>query len=173
MRRGHRFETCHAQPASFPAFIVRAARQKICQKTGHARRHGVAKMAPEVPGVLERLRAGGIRMAIVSDAWPGLDGLYRRLGLSPHERVFVDDAPDLVAAAIELGYGGTAIVRESDPPAVPWISTLEDLVPMTAREPDQPAERRTGTAKPSSPPCRDSSLGQHHSCRAVMEPRGL
>jgi FMN phosphatase YigB (HAD superfamily) len=28
---------------------------------------------PEVPGVLERLRAGGIRMAIVSDAWPGLD----------------------------------------------------------------------------------------------------
>ena len=119
---------------------------------------------PEVPGVLERLRAAGVRMAIVSDNWPGLDGLYRRLGLhtyfqafvisavlgcnkpdprmyqagsealglSPHECVFVDDAPDLVAAAIELGYGGTVIVRESDPPtAVPWISTLEDLVPMT------------------------------------------
>ena len=54
------------------------------------------------------------------------------LGLAPHECVFVDDAPELVAAAIELGYGGTAIVRTSDPPtAVPWISTLEDLVPMT------------------------------------------
>jgi putative hydrolase of the HAD superfamily len=55
------------------------------------------------------------------------------LGLPPHECVFVDDAPDLVAAAIELGYGGTAIVRGSDPPTtVPWIGTLEDLVPMTA-----------------------------------------
>ena len=87
---------------------------------------------PEVPGVLERLRAGGVRMAIVSDNWPGLEHLYRPLGLPPHECVFVDDAPDLVAAAIELGYGGTAIVRASDPPAdVPWISTLEDLVPLT------------------------------------------
>jgi putative hydrolase of the HAD superfamily len=119
---------------------------------------------PEVPWVLERLRAGGIRMAIVSDNWPGLEGLYRRLGLdtyfqafvvsavlgcrkpdprmyragsdalglAPHECVFVDDAPDLVAAAIELGYGGTAIVRASEPPtAIPWIRTLEDLVPMT------------------------------------------
>ena len=120
---------------------------------------------PEVPGVLERLRAGGVRMAVVSDSWPGLEGLYRDLGLDayfeafvisavlgcnkpdprmyragsdalglpPHECVFVDDDPDLVAAAIELGYGGTAIVRASAPPAgVPWIGTLEDLVPMTA-----------------------------------------
>jgi putative hydrolase of the HAD superfamily len=54
------------------------------------------------------------------------------LGLAAHECVFVDDAPDLVAAAIEFGYGGTAIIRTSDPPAaVPWIRTLEDLVPMT------------------------------------------
>jgi len=54
------------------------------------------------------------------------------LGLLPHECVFVDDDPDLVAAAIELGYGGTAIIRTADPPtAVPWIGTLEDLVPMT------------------------------------------
>jgi putative hydrolase of the HAD superfamily len=121
---------------------------------------------PEVPVVLERLRAGGVRMAIVSDSWPGLEQLYRRLGLDiyfqafvisavlgcnkpdprmyragsealglpPHECVFVDDAPELVTAAIELGYGGTAIVRTSDPPAtVPWISTLEDLIPMTGR----------------------------------------
>ena len=119
---------------------------------------------PEVPGMLERLRAGGVRMAIVSDTWPGLEGLYRRLGLDayfqafvisaelgcnkpgprmyrtgsdalglpPHECVVVDDDPELVAAAIELGYGGPTIVRGSDPPtAVPWIRTLEDLVPMT------------------------------------------
>jgi putative hydrolase of the HAD superfamily len=119
---------------------------------------------PEVPSVLERLRAGGVRMAIVSDNWPGLDGLYRQLGLrtyfqafvisavlgcrkpdprmyragsdalglAPRECVFVDDDPDLVAAAIELGYGGAAIVRTAAPPtAVPWIGTLQDLVPMT------------------------------------------
>jgi hypothetical protein len=36
--------------------------------------------------------------------------------------------------AIELGYGGTAIIGTSDPPTdVPWISTLEDLAPMTGR----------------------------------------
>ena len=119
---------------------------------------------PEVPAVLERLRARGVRMAIVSDNWPGLEGLYRQLdlhtyfqafvvsadlgcnkpdprmyragsdalGLPPHECLVVDDDPDLVAAAIELGYGGAAIIRTTDPPAtVPWISTLEDLVPLT------------------------------------------
>jgi putative hydrolase of the HAD superfamily len=119
---------------------------------------------PEVPAVLERLRTAGVEMAVVSDNWPGLEDLYRRLGLdiyfqafvisavlgcrkpdprmyqagsdalglARHECIFVDDAPDLVAAAIEVGYGGTAIIRGSDPPpGVPWISTLEDLVPMT------------------------------------------
>lgn len=118
---------------------------------------------PEVPGVLERLRARGICMAIVSDNWPGLEGLYRQLGLdqyfqafvisavlgcrkpdprmyragsdalglSPNECLFVDDAPELVAAAIELGYGGTTITRAADPPAaVPWITSLDDLLPI-------------------------------------------
>jgi putative hydrolase of the HAD superfamily len=114
--------------------------------------------------VLERLRAAGVGMAVVSDSWPGLESLYRQLGLDayfqafvvsavlgcrkpdprmyragsdalglpPRECVFVDDAPDLVAAAIELGYGGTAIIRTPEPPTtVPWIGTLEDLLPMT------------------------------------------
>jgi putative hydrolase of the HAD superfamily len=77
----------------------------------------------EVPDVLERLRARGVRMAIVSDSWPGLEGLYRQLGLHQY---FQD--PELVAAAIELGYGGTTITRAADPPpAVPWITSLEDL----------------------------------------------
>jgi putative hydrolase of the HAD superfamily len=78
---------------------------------------------PEVPDVLERLRARGVRMAIVSDSWPGPEGLYRQLGLHQY---FQD--PELVAAAIELGYGGTTITRAADPPpAVPWITSLEDL----------------------------------------------
>ena len=71
-------------------------------------------------------------MAIVSDNWRGLEGLYRQLGLPPRECLFVDDVPALVAAAIGLGYGGTAIIRAADPPTtVPWIGTLEALVPMT------------------------------------------
>ena len=113
--------------------------------------------------MLERLRAGGVGMAVVSDSWPGLEGLYRQLGLhqyfqafvisavlgcrkpdprmyragsdgldlTPDECLFVDDAPDLVAAAIELGYGGITIIHAADPPpAVPWIASLEDLFPI-------------------------------------------
>jgi putative hydrolase of the HAD superfamily len=52
----------------------------------------VVEPFPEVPSVLERLRAGGIRMAIVSDNWPGLDTLYRRLGLDTYFQAFVVSA---------------------------------------------------------------------------------
>jgi putative hydrolase of the HAD superfamily len=119
---------------------------------------------PEVPGVLERLRAGGVRMAVVSDNWPGLEACTASSACTPTSRpspsrrtwaaaspipactgpaatpsacprrecLFVDDDPDLVAAAIGLGYGGTAIIRTAEPPTtVPWIGTLEELVPMT------------------------------------------
>jgi putative hydrolase of the HAD superfamily len=146
------------------ALGVRRSPQELLWELEQPSTRPLVEPFPEVPEVLERLRAGGIRMAIVSDNWPGLEGLYRQLdlhtyfqafvisavlgcnkpdprmyragsdalGLPPHECVVVDDAPDLVAAAIELGYGGTAIIRTSDPPtAVPWIGTLEDLVPMT------------------------------------------
>lgn len=118
---------------------------------------------PEVPQVLERLRAHGIRMAIVSDNWPTLEGLYEDLGLHeffelfvisevlgcrkpdprmyrtasdglglpPHECLFVDDDPRFVAAAIDLGYHGTAIARTPDrPSSVPSIPTLDDLIPI-------------------------------------------
>ena len=72
---------------------------------------------PEVPGVLERPRAAGVDMAIVSDNWPGLEGLCRQLGLPPRS-AFVDDAPDLVAAAIGLGraLAGTARPASSGMP---------------------------------------------------------
>jgi len=52
------------------------------------------------------------------------------LGLPAHECVFVDDDPDLVAAAIDLGYQGFTISRGPNPPAtVPWIPSLEELLP--------------------------------------------
>jgi putative hydrolase of the HAD superfamily len=144
------------------ALGVRRPPQVLLRELEQSGARPLVEPFPEVPGVL--LRARGVGMAIVSDNWPGLEGLYRRLGLAtyfqafvisadlgcrkpdprmyragsdalglpPHECIFVDDAPDLVAAAIELGYGGTAIVRTSDPPVgVPWIGTLENLVPMT------------------------------------------
>lgn len=100
---------------------------------------------PEVRGVLERLRARGVLMAVVSDNWPTLEDLYRQLGLreffqtfvisavlgcrkpdprmyragsdglglTPHECVFVDDDPELVAAAIDLGYRGISLRQAS------------------------------------------------------------
>jgi putative hydrolase of the HAD superfamily len=148
------------------ALGVRQPAPELLRELDQPSTRPVVEPFPEVPSVLERLRAGGVRMAVVSDNWPGLERLYRQLGLdayfqafvvsadlgcrkpdprmyqagseafglAPRECIFVDDPADLVAAAIELGYGGTAIVRSSDPPVgVPWISTLEDLVPMTGR----------------------------------------
>jgi putative hydrolase of the HAD superfamily len=56
----------------------------------------------------------------------GSDGL----GLAPEDCVFVDDDPELVAAAIRLGYAGRVIWRApTDPPAhVPSIAGLEELI---------------------------------------------
>ena len=61
----------------------------------------------------------------------GSDGL----GLAPSECLFVDDDPDLVLAAICLGYHGVAIdryesTRRSD---VEWIENLTDLWPLLTR----------------------------------------
>jgi len=58
----------------------------------------------------------------------GSDGL----GLAPSECLFIDDDPDLVLAAIRLGYQGVAIdrygsARRSD---VEWIENLTDLWPL-------------------------------------------
>jgi FMN phosphatase YigB (HAD superfamily) len=47
---------------------------------------------PEVPAVLEGLRARGLRLAIVSDNWPTLEDLYRDLGLHHHFDCFVVSA---------------------------------------------------------------------------------
>jgi len=115
----------------------------------------VVETFPEVGRVLERLRALGVRMSVVSDNWAGLEvmlcdlgidryfeafviselmgfrkpdpRMYRAgsdaLGLAPHECLFVDDDPDLVAAAVDVGYQGIALLRDQG-------ASLDDLVPI-------------------------------------------
>jgi len=53
------------------------------------------------------------------------------LGLAPADCLFVDDDPALVAAAIELGYQGRAMLREgdeADPAGAEVISSLTELL---------------------------------------------
>jgi HAD superfamily hydrolase (TIGR01509 family) len=123
---------------------------------------------PDARRVLERLRADGVPMAVVSDAWPDLEDLFRRLdlheffqtfvisavlgcrkpdprmyragsdglGLAPYECVFVDDDPELVMAAIDLGYRGITLTRDRNPATTtttPWITSLDDLIPAIGR----------------------------------------
>ncbi|MFF0723420.1 HAD family hydrolase [Streptomyces sp. NPDC004134] len=105
---------------------------------------------PDVEGTLVELSRRGVRMAVVSDAWPNLPELhaglgigrffeayaisavlgcnkpdphmYRHastaLGLPPGVCLFVDDDPELVAAAIRLGYAGRALCRDGTASAV-------------------------------------------------------
>jgi HAD superfamily hydrolase (TIGR01509 family) len=52
------------------------------------------------------------------------------LGLAPADCLFVDDDPELVAAAIRLGYQGVTVVRDlgtGPAPATPWITSLREL----------------------------------------------
>lgn len=53
------------------------------------------------------------------------------LGLTPAQCLFVDDDPDLVQAAIDLGYAGRAIRRDfplPEVPPVPSVATLTELL---------------------------------------------
>lgn len=123
----------------------------------------VLELFGEVVQTLEALRSRGVRMAVVSDAWPnlpqlhadlGIDGyfeayaisavlgcrkpdprMYRHasdaLGLDPGECVFIDDDPDLVAAALQLGYQGRWMRRTGSNRAdagVPAVSSLTELI---------------------------------------------
>jgi HAD superfamily hydrolase (TIGR01509 family) len=115
---------------------------------------------PDVEETLEELSRRGVRMAVVSDAWPGLPDLHAGLGigrffeayaisavlgcnkpdprmyhyasaaldLAPEQCLFVDDDPDLVAAAIRLGYAGRALCRDSAVSDVPSITSLTELL---------------------------------------------
>ncbi|WP_255953086.1 HAD family hydrolase [Streptomyces odontomachi] len=117
---------------------------------------------PDVEQTLGELSRRGVRMAVVSDAWPNLPDLHAglgidrffeayaisavlgcnkpdprmyhhastSLGLAPAQCLFVDDDPDLVAAAIRLGYAGRALCRDSTTTVsdVPSITTLTELL---------------------------------------------
>jgi FMN phosphatase YigB (HAD superfamily) len=91
--------------------------------------------------VVERTRAiglVGIGLAIVSEELGCRKPdprMYRAasdgLGLDPSVCLFVDDAPDLVRAAIALGYQGVAICRGDAPVPVdgtPWLRTLDGVL---------------------------------------------
>ncbi|PZT73365.1 MULTISPECIES: HAD family hydrolase [unclassified Streptomyces] len=118
------------------------------------------ELYPDVADTLEELRRRGVRMAVVSDAWPNLPDLHAGLGirrffeayaisavlgcnkpdprmyhhasttldLRPAQCLFVDDDPDLVDAAIGLGYAGRAICRGALTTETPSIASLTELL---------------------------------------------
>lgn len=121
----------------------------------------VVELFSDARPALDELRAAGIGMSVVSDAWAGLEGLFRSLGIEQYfagfvisevlgcrkpdprmyaagrellgldadECLFVDDDPELVLAAIRLGYHGAALLRDevSTPAPVPVIGSLDEL----------------------------------------------
>lgn len=120
---------------------------------------------PDARRVLDQLEAWGVRMAVVSDNWAGLETGYRELGieryfegfvisevmgcqkpdprmyaagsdllgLTPSDCLFIDDDPELVSAAVDLGYHGVALARgEQQSSAVRVITSLDELLPIVA-----------------------------------------
>jgi putative hydrolase of the HAD superfamily len=69
----------------------------------------------------------------------GSDGI----GVPPAECLFVDDGPELVEAAVALGYQGAALGRTlPHPPAkVPWIDSLEGVLDLLNQPLNQPRAR--------------------------------
>lgn len=62
----------------------------------------------------------------------------RLLGLEPPECLFIDDDPELVAAARNLGYQGVTLDRDAGRPTPPGvIATLDELVPIVDSAPRQ------------------------------------
>ncbi|RII17255.1 Phosphatase [Streptomyces sp. YIM 130001] len=120
----------------------------------------VLELFPDVLSTLAGLKRRGVRLAVVSDAWPGLPDLHEGLGirdyfevyaisavlgcekpdprmyhhagtglgLQPSACLFVDDVPDLVSAAMDLGYEGRALCRTGATAHVPAITSLTELL---------------------------------------------
>jgi putative hydrolase of the HAD superfamily len=57
------------------------------------------------------------------------------LGLAPRHCLFIDDDPDLVSAAVDLGYDGVVLMRGAPSPSVvPVITSLDELPPIIAAQ---------------------------------------
>lgn len=94
---------------------------------------------PNLPDLHAALGMGGFFDAYAISAVLGCHKpdarMYRHaseaLGLEPADCLFVDDDPELVAAAIALGYQGRAMVRDGDTSVagdVPTIRSLTELL---------------------------------------------
>lgn len=98
----------------------------------------VLETFPDVLPTLRELRRMGIRMAVVSDAWPNLPDLHAGLGIGGFFETHAISAvlgcrkPDprmYRRASSALGYAGRALCRidGSKPCEVPAIATLDEL----------------------------------------------
>ncbi len=148
----HRFLLDHLGVAATPALLAELSRE-VDPAT-------VLELFPDVVATLDELRRRGLRLAVVSDAWPELPGLHDRLGMAGHFEVyaisavlgcnkpdprmyhhasqalgldpgqclFVDDDPELVAAAIALGYEGRAMCRSGERTTVASVGSLPELL---------------------------------------------
>ncbi|MCY1140869.1 HAD-IA family hydrolase [Actinoplanes sp. Pm04-4] len=121
----------------------------------------VIELYPDARPTLERLRAAGLRMSIVSDNWAGLEATFagldvahyfegfaisevlgcrkpdprmyaegsRLLSLPPSACLFINDDPELVAAARDLGYHGVTLDRSATHSSDGVIRSLDELLP--------------------------------------------
>lgn len=124
----------------------------------------VLEVFPDVVQTLEALRGHGVRMAVVSDAWPNLPRLHSELGidrffeayaisavlgcrkpdprmyrhasdalgLEPADCLFIDDDPGLVGAAIDLGYQGRWMRRDTATADDDGAAAASGVLPLTS-----------------------------------------
>ncbi|MFF3976298.1 HAD family hydrolase [Streptomyces sp. NPDC001828] len=104
-------------------------------RRGGADGHSVRRLARS-PGPPRRTRDRPLLRGVCDLRGPRCDKpdprMYHHasaaLDLPPAQCLFIDDDPDLVAAAIELGYEGRALCRDSAVPDVPSITSLTELL---------------------------------------------
>lgn len=94
----------------------------------------------ELPELHDALGLGGFFEAYAISELVGCHKpdprMYRHasdaLGLPPADCLFLDDSPDLVQAAIDLGYHGRAVIRppQTESDGVPAITSLTEILPL-------------------------------------------
>jgi putative hydrolase of the HAD superfamily len=120
----------------------------------------------DVQPALDDFRARGLRLGIISNAWPSLESKYAQLGLrayfdsfvisaqhgcikpderlfqrgladldlAPEDVLFVDDAPDFVQAAMNLGMHGAVMDRAGTTEIVglPRVTSMAEVTALLA-----------------------------------------